>query len=144
LPKITANAVAKIAARAGWLVSFLGTNAFFVRSDAGHESELPTTSTIDATKQTLWLVKANKFARNFNCATAASSSPTTNSAILVLATVAGDQFTSRGETADDEQNLGFDGYGASFAKFTSARRNLHPRKLRDAGQLSRTLLLRAC
>jgi hypothetical protein len=47
------------------LVSFLGTNAFFVHSDAGHESELPTMSTVAAAKQNLSRVKANKFAREY-------------------------------------------------------------------------------
>ena len=47
------------------LVSFLGTNAFFIHSDAGHESELPTMSPIAAAKQNLSLVKANKFAREY-------------------------------------------------------------------------------
>jgi hypothetical protein len=47
------------------LVSFIGTNAFFVHSDAGHESELPTMSAIAAAEQNLSLVKAHTFAREY-------------------------------------------------------------------------------
>jgi hypothetical protein len=47
------------------LVSFLGTNALFVHSDAGHENELPTLSAVAAATQNLELVRTHKFAREY-------------------------------------------------------------------------------
>jgi hypothetical protein len=47
------------------LVSFIGTNAFFVHADAGHSDDLPTLHGEEAAKQNLELIKANKFAREY-------------------------------------------------------------------------------
>ncbi len=56
----------KAGARMGYrLVSFIGTNAFFVHRDAGLADDLPTLSGEEAALQNLQLVKANKFAREY-------------------------------------------------------------------------------
>lgn len=47
------------------LVSFIGTNAFFIHRDAGHTDDLPTLTGEEAALQNLQLVKSNKFAREF-------------------------------------------------------------------------------
>jgi hypothetical protein len=47
------------------LVTFIGTNAFFVHADAGHVDDIPTLAGEEAAKQNLELVKANKFAREY-------------------------------------------------------------------------------
>lgn len=47
------------------LVSFIGTNAIFVHADAGHESEIPTITAMEAARQNLGLIKENKFAREY-------------------------------------------------------------------------------
>ena len=47
------------------LVSFIGTNAFFVHPDAGHAEKLLTLTGEQAALQNLELVKANKFAREY-------------------------------------------------------------------------------
>lgn len=47
------------------LVSYVGTNAIFVHTDAGHEHELPTMTGIEVAKQNLPVIKANKFAREY-------------------------------------------------------------------------------
>jgi hypothetical protein len=47
------------------LVCFLGTNAFFVHVDAGHEDELPMLTPRAAAMQNFALTKASKFAREY-------------------------------------------------------------------------------
>jgi hypothetical protein len=47
------------------LVSFIGTNAIFVHTDAGQQSELPTMSAVAAAEQNLSLIKTNKFTREY-------------------------------------------------------------------------------
>jgi hypothetical protein len=47
------------------LVSFIGTNAFFVHEDAGHFDDLPAITGDQAAKQNLELAKSNKFAREY-------------------------------------------------------------------------------
>ncbi len=47
------------------LVCFLGTNAFFVHRDAGHEEEIPTLNPSTAAEQNLNIVRTNKFASEY-------------------------------------------------------------------------------
>ncbi|WP_300156618.1 hypothetical protein [Solidesulfovibrio sp.] len=47
------------------LVGFLGTNAFFVHANAGHEKELPTISPVEAAKLNFALIMENNFAREY-------------------------------------------------------------------------------
>lgn len=47
------------------LVSYIGTNAFFIHHDAGHEAEIPTLTGMQAALQNLEIVKQNKFAREY-------------------------------------------------------------------------------
>jgi hypothetical protein len=56
----------KVAGTMGYrLVSFIGTNAFFVHEDAGHHYDLPTLTGEQAALQNLALVRSNKFAREY-------------------------------------------------------------------------------